>query len=262
MSFVDETRRFALAVNQPEEHINLGQACFLIDAHVKHDLDVAAQMRRLDAIAVRCPAGFDGMRKYLFEDLGFHGNTERYDDPRNSFLSEVLDRRLGLPITLSILVMEVGKRTGVEVKGIGMPAHFVVRHGPQTFLDPFAGGEVLDAAGCRDRFHEIVGQEVPFDPDWLKPISTLSILMRVLANLKDVYTLRTQWQNVEWVLRARLSIPGCPPLERRELAAAIAEQGRFDEAARELELAAGTIPDAAARHDLLGEAVTMRARLN
>jgi regulator of sirC expression with transglutaminase-like and TPR domain len=259
---VDATHRFALAVNQPEDQIDLGQACFLIDAHVKHDLDIAAQSRRLDAIAVRCPPGFAGLRHYLFEDLGFRGNVERYDDPRNSFLSEVLDRRLGLPITLSILVMEVGKRVGVEVAGIGMPAHFVVRHSPKIFLDAFAGGEILDAAGCRDRFHEIVGQEVPFDPDWLRPIGTLSILARVLANLKDVYTLRTQWQNVEWVLRARLSLPGCSPIERRDLAQAIAEQGRFDEAAKELELAAGTVPDPAARHDLMSEAVTMRARLN
>ncbi|HEX9697581.1 MAG TPA: transglutaminase-like domain-containing protein [Actinomycetota bacterium] len=261
---MDAPGRFALAVNRPEASIDMAEACFLIAANVYPDLDVATQLRRIDALAVRCPPGFDGLRRYLFEELGFHGNTERYDDPRNSLLSDVLDRRVGLPITLSILTIEVGRRVGVPLAGVGMPAHFVVRHEiePRLYVDAFAGGETLDAAGCRARFHEIVGPEVPFDPAWLKPISTLEILSRVLANLKNVYTQRTQWHNVEWVVRCRLSVPGCPADERRDLALAIGEQGRFEEAARELDLLARITPDPEARHTLTGEAITMRARLN
>ncbi|GAC1414837.1 MAG: SirB1 family protein [Actinomycetota bacterium] len=261
---MDATQRFALAVNRPEAQIDLAEACLLIAQHIYPGLNIPAELRRLDAIAVRCPAGFDGLRKYLFNDLGFHGNTERYDDPRNSFLNEVLDRRMGLPILLSILVLEVGKRVGVPFSAIGMPAHFMVRHesDPRLYLDPFAGGETMDAAGCRTRFHEIVGEDVPFDPSWLSPVKPLGIISRVLANLKDVYTQRPQWPNVEWVVRARLSIPGCDPLERRDLAHAIASQGRFNEAARELELTAGTLVDPDERHALMSEAVTMRARLN
>lgn len=261
---MDAPGRFALAVNRPEATVDLAEACFLIAANVYPDLDIAAQLRRLDAIAVRCPPGFDGVRQYLFENLGFRGNTERYDDPRNSLLSDVLDRRLGLPITLSIVAIEVGRRVGVPLSGVGMPAHFVVRHdGERTvFVDAFAGGEVLDAKGCRDRFHEIVGQDVPFDPDWLKPVPPLQILLRVLANLKDVYAQRTQWHNVEWVCRCRLAVPGCPPTERRDLANAIGQQGRFEEAARELDMLARITPDPDARHAIAGEAITMRARLN
>lgn len=261
---MEATRRFALAVNRPETQVDLAEACFLVAQHIYPELDLGAEMRRIDAIAVRCPASFEGLCRYLFEELELTGNTQRYDDPRNSFLNEVLDRRLGLPITLSILTMEVGRRAGVPIVGIGMPAHFVVRHeaDPQVYMDPFAGGEILTAKGCRDRFHEIVGDDVPFDPAWLTPVAPLDIIGRVLANLKDVYTQKTQWQNVEWVVRARLSIPSSDPLERRDLAQAIASQGRFNEAARELELTAGTMQDLEERHTLMSEAVTMRARLN
>lgn len=261
---MDIPGRFALAVNRPEPSVDLAEACLLIAANIYPDMDVPAQLRRIDALAVRCPPGFDGLRRYLFDELGFRGNTERYDDPRNSFLNDVMDRRVGLPITLSVLAMEVGRRVGVPLSGVGMPAHFVVRHDvpPHAFVDAFAGGEVLDPAGCRTRFHEIVGDEVPFDPDWLKPISTLEILSRVLANLKNVYSQKTQWHHVEWVVRCRLSIPGCPADERRDLAQAIGQQGRFEEAARELDLLARITPDPEARHAITSEAITMRAQLN
>ncbi|HVL91035.1 MAG TPA: transglutaminase-like domain-containing protein [Actinomycetota bacterium] len=261
---MDAPARFALAVNRPEPSVDTAEACFLIAANVYPELDVASELRRVDALAVRCPPGFDGLRRYLFDELGFRGNTERYDDPRNSFLNDVLDRRVGLPITLSILAIEVGRRVGVPLSGVGMPAHFVVRHDaePGLFVDAFAGGETLDAAGCRDRFHEIVGQDVPFDPDWLKPVSTTDILLRVLANLKNVYSQKTQWHHVEWVMRCRLSVPGCPAEERRDLAHAIGQQGRFEEAARELDLLARITPDPDARHAITSEAITMRAQLN
>lgn len=261
---MDAPGRFALAVNRPDSSIDLAEACLLIAANVYPDLDVAEQLRRIDALAVRCPPGFDGLRRYLFEELGFRGNTDRYDDPRNSFLNDILDRRVGLPITLSVLAMEIGRRVGVPLAPIGMPAHFVVRHEaePRLYLDGFAGGETMDAAGCRARFHEIVGDEVPFDPEWLKPVSPPEILLRVLANLKNVYTQKTQWHHVEWVVRCRLSLAGCPADERRDLAHAIAQQGRFEEGARELDLLARITPDPDARHALTSEAITMRAQLN
>lgn len=261
---MEATHRFALAVNRPEAEVDLAEACFLIAAHIYRRLDVVAELRRLDAMAERCPPGFDGLRAYLFDELGFRGNTERYDDPRNSLLNQVLDRRLGLPITLSIVAIEVGRRVGVPLSGVGMPAHFVARldEKPELFLDSFAGGELVDAAGCRDRFKEIVGADAPFDPAWLRPVGPHEIVSRVLANLKGTFQQRNQWQHVEWVVRARLCVPGCLALERRDLAQAIAEQGRFDEAARELELAAGIIPDPETRHALMSEAVTLRSRLN
>lgn len=261
---MDASRAFADAVSLPEPQVDLAYACMMIAKHVHADLDVPAQLRRLDAIAVRSPSTFEGMRKYLFEDLGFRGNTEDYDDPANSLLNEVLDRRVGLPITLSIVTMEVGARAGIPFAGIGMPAHFLVRHEstPPVYLDPFYGGEVLDEAGCRERFAEILGREVPFDPGWLRPAAKLAILSRVLGNLKRVYTARSQWHNVEWVCRARLAVPGTPPSERVDLGRSIASQGRFKEAADEIDRAVAESADEEEKRSLASEAVTLRARLN
>jgi regulator of sirC expression with transglutaminase-like and TPR domain len=248
----------------PEAEINLAQACFIVAQHVHADLDVPAHLRRLDAMAVRSPSTLDGMRKYLFEDLGFHGNAEDYDDPANSLLDEVLDRRIGLPITLSIVTMEVGARVGLDIVGIGMPAHFLVRHEapPQVYIDPFYGGEILDEAGCRARLAELLGADVPFDPAWLRPAPKREILARVLGNLKRVYIARTQWRNVEWVCRARLAIPGVPPVERAELARAISAQGRYREAADEMTRAATDATEETEKKTFESEAVTLRARLN
>jgi regulator of sirC expression with transglutaminase-like and TPR domain len=255
---------FREMVARPEEDIDLAEACLLIAAQAQPGLDVAAQKRRLDAIAVRSPPGFEGLRRYLFEHLRFTGNTERYDDPSNSFLNEVLDRRTGLPITLCILTMEVGARIGIPIAGIGMPAHFLVRHEdePRVYLDPFHGGEILDEDGCRARFAEIVGSEVPFDTRWLRPATKIEIVGRVLGNLKGVYASRSQWRNVEWVVRARLAIPQMPVTEARDLARALTAQARFGEAAETLEAAAAAAEDDEDRTTLAAEAVTIRARLN
>lgn len=261
---MDAAKAFADVVAQPEADIDLGAACLLIAKHVHADLDVAEQLRRIDAMAVRSPSTLEGMIKYLFVDLGFRGNTEDYDDPGNSLLDEVMDRRTGLPITLSILTMEVGARVGLRLAGIGMPAHFLVRSEdePQVYIDPFYGGEILDEAGCRARLAELLGNDVPFDATWLRPAPKRDILVRVLGNLKRSYVARTQWRNVEWVCRARIAIPGAPPGERAELGRAIAAQGRYTEAAEELARAAASATDEDERRTLESESITLRARLN
>jgi regulator of sirC expression with transglutaminase-like and TPR domain len=261
---VDPVKAFADAVEAPEPEINLAQACLLIAKHVHADLDVGAQLRRLDAMAVRSPSTLDGMIKYLFADLGFRGNSEDYDDPGNSLLDEVLDRRTGLPITLSIVTMEVGQRVGLPIVGIGMPAHFLVRHEatPQVYIDPFYGGEILDEAGCRARLAQLLGSDVPFDPTWFQPAAKRDILARVLSNLKRVYSGRTQWRNLEWVCRARLAIPGMGVVERAELGRAIAAQGRYREASEELSRASDEASDEEEKRKFQSEAVTLRARLN
>jgi regulator of sirC expression with transglutaminase-like and TPR domain len=261
---VDPAQAFADAVELPEPQINLAQVCLLIAQHVHADLDVAAHLRRLDAMAVRSPSTLEGMIKYLFHDLGFRGNTDDYDDPANSLLDEVVDRRIGLPITLSIVTMEVGARVGLNIVGIGMPAHFLVRHeeSPHVYIDPFYGGEILDEAGCRARLAELLGPDVPFDQTWLRPAPKREIIARVLGNLKRVYTARTQWRNVEWVCRARLAIPGMAPAERAELGRAISAQGRYLEAADEIRRAAKETPNEDERRTFESEAVTLRARLN
>jgi regulator of sirC expression with transglutaminase-like and TPR domain len=152
--------RFAALVARPDDEIPLDEAALLIAAHARPELDVAAELGRLDELAAGCKEPtVDGVAHHLFDELGFRGNTEQYQDPDNSYLDQVLRRRLGIPITLSVLTMEVGRRLGVLFDGVGMPGHFLIRHRaePATFLDPFGGGRRLDVAGCRAIFNSLGG---------------------------------------------------------------------------------------------------------
>jgi regulator of sirC expression with transglutaminase-like and TPR domain len=123
----------------------------------------------------------------LFEEEGFRGNLEDYYDPRNSFLNDVLDRRTGIPITLSTLYIEVGRRAGLAVDGIGLPGHFVVRVGG-TLVDPFHGGTVLSEEDCQKRLDRIYGGRLRLDDTMLAACERKTILARTLRNLKAIYT--------------------------------------------------------------------------
>ncbi|HEV7536715.1 MAG TPA: transglutaminase-like domain-containing protein, partial [Acidimicrobiia bacterium] len=152
--------RFADLVARPDDEIPLDEATLLIAAQARPDLDIGAEQGRLDELAGGCgEATLDGLTRHLFTELGFTGNAERYRDPDNSYLDQVMRRRVGIPISLSVLTMEVGRRLGVAIDGVGMPGHFLVRHraDPVIFLDPFGGGRRLDAAGCRAIFASLGG---------------------------------------------------------------------------------------------------------
>lgn len=259
---VDPGRRFAELVSRPEAEIPLGEGALLIAAHAEPDLDVAAELRRLDDLAMGCPApSLDALCRHLFDDLGFSGNTEDYADPRNSYLDQVLSRRVGIPISLSVVTMEVGRRVGVPLAGVGMPGHFLVRHlgEPPVFLNPFGGGRRLDEVGCEAIFRHLGGTE-PFLPHYLDPVGPRAILARMLANLRSIF-LRRDLRSATWVLQLHLAIPGFDPGERAALARALGSLGRFAAAATELEhLAESLPPEEGAR--LSAEARALRARAN
>ena len=113
------------------------------------------------------------LSEYLFDHLGFKGNDEDYYDPRNSYLNQVLARRMGIPITLAVVYMEIGRRLKIPLVGIGMPGHFLVRHVEvdDLFVDPFHGGIMLSEDECRERLRERVTGEIPWDPSLLRPVS-------------------------------------------------------------------------------------------
>ena len=136
-----------------------------------------------------CPAAtLDALVTHLFVELGFAGDQHDYYDPRNSYLDEVLTRRRGIPITLSVLAMTVGRRLGVELAGVGMPGHFLLRDeaAPDVFVDAYHGGATLDRAGCADLFHRVHGPGTTFHDAFLEPVGTLDIVARMLANLRNV----------------------------------------------------------------------------
>jgi regulator of sirC expression with transglutaminase-like and TPR domain len=130
------------------------------------------------------------LNAYLFEERGFRGNTQEYYDPRNSFLNDVIDRRLGIPITLSVVYMEVGRRVGMPLQGVGMPGHFIMKYADpeeDIYIDPFNRGRILSHEACEELLHDVYGEPVPFQETFLAPVSKKQILSRILMNLKAIY---------------------------------------------------------------------------
>ena len=214
---MDPTARFAELVQRTEAAVPLDEAMLLIAAHARPALSVRAQLARLDELARACPTtSAVDLCDHLFMHLGFAGNRESYYEPENSFLDQVLDRRLGIPISLSVLAMEIGRRVRVPIVGIGMPGHFLVRGAtdPDTFIDPFDGGALLDRIACMRRFTEVMGPGAPFDDELLAPVGPHAIISRVLANLQQVYAQRRDVESLRWVQELLGLVPGAAASER------------------------------------------------
>lgn len=261
---MDATARFAQLLSRSAPSIPLDEAVLLVAAHAYPALDVARQLRRLDLLADRCPAPtVDALVTYLFVDLGFTGNGRDYYDPRNSYLNDVLDRRTGIPISLAVLAMEVGRRLEVPLVGVGMPGHFLLRveGDAEVYVDPFGHGRMLDRAGCEAAFHQVHGERAVFDPAYLDPVDTPAVVGRVLANLRTTFAARGDRAALAWTLRLRTLVPGVPAEERAELASILAARGQFAAAAGEFDTLAsqlgGELGDEYRR-----SAVRLRARLN
>ena len=260
---MDPTARFASLVGDAETEPPLDVAALLIAAHVHPQLDVERWTTRLDELAASCDvASFDGIARRLFVVEGFRGNVEHYEDPANSFLDAVLQRRTGIPITLAVVMIEVARRAGVAATGIGMPGHFLVGDPtrPDRFCDVFSGGRMLDVEACAAIFRRAVGPAHPFDAATLAPVSARAILARMLANLERS-PLAGDPLHATWMARLHLSIAGLPIAERVAVAQRLGELGSITTAADELDALADDVAgDAAPR--LRGEARALRARLN
>jgi len=203
---IDPRERLAALAAAPEAPGVLGEAALWIAAEEYPDLDVGGWLGQLAALgrraAERVTPNLDvdataaALGRVLFEEEGFHGNTEDYYDPRNSFLNDVLERRLGIPITLSIVYIEVAARAGVRVRGVGLPGHFIVRMerpGGTRLLDPFHGGRALTEADCDRLVERVSGAQVSLDSRYLRPVTTREILVRMLRNLKGAYVSLGDW---------------------------------------------------------------------
>lgn len=232
--------RFTALVGEPDPELDRGALAIAAGA------DPALDERRWLVAIDRLAEGVDSLhtlRHRLFVEEGFAGNTRRYYDPRNSLLDRVLHRRLGIPITLSVVAIEVGRRAGVPLEGVGMPGHFLLRTpGTQDYFDAFDGGTPLDLAGCEARFRASTGSDAAFGPHLLGPTPVREILVRILENLRAVYRQTARASDVEWVLRMRLALPGAGAAEVLELGSAMGQQGRWIEGATLLESRAPDFP--------------------
>jgi regulator of sirC expression with transglutaminase-like and TPR domain len=242
---VDSLQVFADLVNRPDAEIDLGRAAAMIALHDYPRLDLDRVGLALDACAEGV-SSLNGLRERLFDDLGFTGDEQEYYQPDNSYLHRVLERRRGIPITLGVLVVEVGRRAGVPVEPVAMPGHFLVRE-PESgaYLDPFHGGVVLDEAGCEELFRSTTGAgpEVHFGDFMLPVVGPLAVLERMLANLAYACRCNADAAGLEWALRLRLALPEVTGQDVVALGEALADQGRATEAVAELENWADLSPE-------------------
>lgn len=187
------------------------------------------------------------MNEYMFEELGFQGNQDDYYHPANSCLNEVLTKRVGIPISLSVVYMEIARRAGRKVHGIGLPGHFIVQYQDEdisAFIDPFHAGRLMFETECYELAHEITGLDISADTSALKPVPKRHILIRMLNNLRSVYFQRQQPLKAIEVLTLLIeSDPGSPD-EYKQRGVCLAQVNRFAHARTDLEMYLKLSPDA------------------
>jgi regulator of sirC expression with transglutaminase-like and TPR domain len=275
---LEARRRFARLVAQPEASIDLAHAALLVAAEEKPGLDVEhyrAHLYELGVTARERIAARDSdsiavvaLNKFIFEELGFAGNQSEYYDPRNSLLSEVLERRTGIPITLSMVYMEIGRRAGLHVEGIGLPGHFIVRAGGErsesALVDPF-NAKIIDVEDCQERLDTIYGGQAPLTEAHLRPATTREILARLLRNLKGIYAQAGLYRRALSIIERIMLVAPDAAEERRDRGALLAQLGRYSEAIVDVQAylrSTPAPPDAERVAEQLKRMQTQLARLN
>ncbi|MBI4781839.1 MAG: tetratricopeptide repeat protein [Oscillatoriophycideae cyanobacterium NC_groundwater_1537_Pr4_S-0.65um_50_18] len=261
-------QRFYQEIDQPPDQIDLAKAALYLAQEEYPDLDVEEYLSALDAMAVevreRLPRESYPLRiiqtlnQYFYEDLQFQGNTDSYYDPRNSYLNDVIDRRMGIPITLSLVYLEVAGRIDFPMVGVGMPGHFLIRpigKDMQIFVDPFHQGEVLFEQDCQERLSQTYGRPMAMRPEFLDAVSPHYFLARILTNLKGVYLKQTDWlRAIAAIDRILLLLPHSW-MEQRDRGLLYYQLERWAEARQDLEdyltCAPSTVADAPRIRDLL-----------
>jgi regulator of sirC expression with transglutaminase-like and TPR domain len=226
-------RRLAV---EPEAPLDLAEVALLLARDEYPDLDVEAYLSELAGMAhevkprLRGPLGaqLHGLCRYLFHEMGFRGNVQTYYDPRNSYLNDVLERRTGIPITLSTVAIVVGRRAGLDVVGVGLPGHFIARaahEGEELLFDPFHGGRPLTVPECEVLVEQVTGTAFEARPEVLQAVPLRAIVARMLTNLKGVYLQASDWPRaVRTIERLCQLCPG-DAQQRRDLGATLVQAG-------------------------------------
>lgn len=246
----------------------------LVAAEEYPELDVDEAIERVDSVAeqVGCVAAtepnpfarLDVLRSALFDGLGFRGNAEDYDDPRNSYLNEVVERRLGIPITLSILFLEAARRAGFEGRGIALPGHFVISledGGRRLLVDPYHRGELLTEDDCRELVSRSTGRASLFRRDQLAGVGPRGMLSRMLLNLKHVHLGRGDWTRALAAVDRLLLLRPTDGKEIRDRGLLKAHLGEPREAIVDLEAYLELAPRAADVEAVQGRVAWLRRKL-
>ena len=272
--------RFRDLIDRSDDEIDLAEGALLIAKGVNADLDVAHYLSRIDALAGELARRFTdsasqtdrilALNQFLFEEQGFAPSIENYYDPRNSFLNEVLERRVGIPISLSILYIEVGRRAGLPLRGVSFPGHFLVKcqvNDGMVVLDPYCRGVSLSLHDLQQRLRQVRGGEVSraIVAGMLVAANKKEILARMLRNLKAIYLEREDYNTalsaMEWII----TLTPADALEVRDRGLLYAKlecaRAALDDLQRYLELA----PDAEDVPEVRSRVIELRqaaARLN
>lgn len=261
-------KAFIALISGEDTAIDLALAALLIANEEYPDLNILHYLSQLDIFAQRvrhllCLPITDtptelpdhiqplnaiaALNQVLFTQEHFRGNQNDYYDPHNSFLNDVLERRTGIPISLSLIYIEVGKRLGLQIEGIGLPLHFVVRyHVPDgdIYIDPFEQGRLLTEQQCRERVLQMLKGRVKFNPRWLEPVSNRQFLVRMLSNLKNIYIYTGDYPRALSICERILLLTPKAPLELRDRGIVHLQLKRYSRALRDFTSYLELVPDA------------------
>lgn len=273
---MDLDKALPLLADNPAAALDLAELAFAIARDEYPQLDIEGELAELTGLARELrprlrgglTARVEALTRYLFHDLGFRGNDKEYYDPRNSFLNDVLARRTGLPITLSIVAMAIGERAGLRVFGVGLPGHFIakaVEREQEVYFDPFHGGRVLSLEECAVLVDQIAGVEFAPTPDAMAAVPVGTIAQRMLNNLKGAYLRQRDFARAARTIGRLIQL--CPDdlTQRRDQGAVLLQAGRAGQAIDELETYLDAEPppeDSRSVRELLDQARGEVARWN
>jgi len=263
-------RRFAAEAARPEAALDLTHAALLVAAEERPGLDVEHYRAWLLELGVqararvqeRLDAPVAALNHFIFNELGFAGNQTHYYDPRNSLLSYVLDERRGIPITLSLVYMELGRRAGLAVEGVALPGHFIVRaraagDAGGVLVDPF-NGRIVDEDDCQQQLDALYSGQVPLGAEHLAAARPREILARLLRNLKAIYAQAHNYRRALAAVERILLVAPQAHEERRDRGVLLARLGRHAEAIREMETYLRRAPAAPDAESVQAELKKMR----
>ena len=250
-------RDFVQALDCPDDKIDLTKATLIVARLEYPELEINHCLNTIEQFIAQTQTRLSPTRYPLkiireinavfFEELRFRGNQENYYDPRNSFLNDVIERKLGIPISLSILYLAIAKGINFPMVGIGMPGHFLIR--PEfeevgIFVDVFNRGEILFEQDCQARLQELYQQPMVLEPHFLVPVSNRQILTRMLTNLKFIYLNRQEYHKMLHIINFILLLLPNHPLELRDRGLLYYQLENWQRASEDLRLYLALLPDA------------------
>jgi regulator of sirC expression with transglutaminase-like and TPR domain len=265
--------RFARLVARPDAEVDLAASALCIAADGRPGLDFDPTLRALDGLTNRVRARLDRgdpadvvlatVHGVLYTETGFRGpRAAEYHDVRNSQLDRVIERHMGLPISLAVIELEVGWRLGLRLQGVGLPGHFIIRAPSGTLIDPAGGGRTLTPDDCQALLRQSIGDRILFHPRLLRTAGRRDILARMLRNIRSLHLSRRDWPAALGAVELLAVVEPAEPDHDRDRALLLGRMGRFTEAVNGLGQYLDERPDAADEDDVRQVMAIFRGRRN